>query len=53
VRRFFPGATVCTGNNTDIIATISDGVTTTPITYGWKDVNECLSPGVGAGGAGG
>jgi len=47
------GATVCTGTLTDIIATISDGTTTTNITYGWKDVNECLSPGVGAGGAGG
>ena len=47
------GTAVCTGTVTDIIATISDGTTTTNITYGWKDVNECLSPGVGAGGAGG
>jgi hypothetical protein len=45
------GTAVCTGTVTDIIATISDGTTTTNITYGWKDVNECLSPGVGAGGA--
>jgi hypothetical protein len=47
------GSAVCTGTVTDIIATISDGTTTTNITYGWKDVNECVSPGVGAGGAGG
>jgi hypothetical protein len=47
------GTAICTGTLTDIIATISDGTTTTNITYGWKDVNECLSPGVGAGGAAG
>ena len=47
------GTAVCTGTVTDIIATIWDGTTTTNITYGWKDVNECLSPGIGAGGAGG
>ena len=47
------GATVCTGTITDIFATIGDGTTTTNITYGWKDIDECLSPGVGAGGASG
>ena len=47
------GTAVCTGTVTNIIATIWDGTTTTNITYGWKDVNECLSPGVGAGGAAG